>query len=64
MKQRAGSAVSLPVPALVFPPLPEKIARLDPEGAKNWVNSINATLAAWIRGQNTVSGEISSAIKT
>lgn len=63
MKHRAAAAVSLPVPSLVLPPLPDKIARLDPAGAKAWSAECNRNLADWVKKQNAVSGSITAAIK-
>lgn len=63
MGQRAAGAVSLPVPNLVIPPLPDKIARLDPEGARDWVNRCNQSLANWVNKQNSVTSGVVAAIK-
>lgn len=63
MGQRAAGAVSLPVPNLVIPPLPDKIARIDPEGARDWVNRCNQSLADWVKKQNSVNLGITAAIK-
>lgn len=63
MGQRSAGAASLPVPSLVIPPLPDKIARIDPDGARDWTNRCNKSLDDWVKKQNSVTSGIAARIK-
>lgn len=55
------AAVTLPVPVFSLSALPSKIARIDPVGAKTWLQENNAAITDWINAQNTSNPEISAA---
>jgi len=63
-QRRSEGKISYPVPALVIPELPDKIARIDPAGAKAWHREASKNLDDWVKKQNVVSTDISTAIKT
>lgn len=52
-QRRSTGVVSTPIPALVIPELPDKIARIDPAGAKQWHRQTTDAVNAWVEAQNS-----------
>jgi hypothetical protein len=51
-QNRSTGVIVTPIPSLTLPPLPEKISRIDPEGAKAWHQSMTDAVNEWIQSQN------------
>ena len=41
-----------PVPSFALPPLPDKIANVDREGANAWIEGVNETINNWVSQMN------------
>jgi hypothetical protein len=63
MANRQG-VPTLPAPIFVLPPLPAKLARIDPDGAKKWHGDANAAIVEWVNKLTTVNSGIVAQIKT
>lgn len=53
----------VPVQAPVLPPLPDKIARIDPDGSARWLGDANKALADWVQTLNVGNQAFQNSIK-
>ena len=60
--QRSAGAISSPVPGFTIPALPDKIARIDPEGARQWQVNFQNVVDDWVKKQNSVAAQVDAAI--
>lgn len=64
LANRSDTSGAQPLPDLMLPELPEKIARLDPVGAKQWTTKANVAIKMWLQKVNVVNQNVASKIIT
>lgn len=55
---RSTSAPVQPVPPFSLPPLPDKIANVDREGASVWIAEVNGAIERWVSQMNAANANL------